>query len=277
MEEKQIEKPPKNGYHQEIMDKAYKNWDKNVDGTGRGESMESWFRRLTDLQKDAVAIGKFNQQVCNGGFSQWCYNGYMAVEFDQLKQALNRLPQEEVVKKIKEILIQFEEIAQRNEWGEGSYKETEYEECMECNGSGTIYENGENIDCDCNDGQYEYEEKHMYIDELSRELRSENLDDKYYNEEEEFLKVCEEYFKKCSITDFVPDYEYKTLEKIKVKKPKVKLVGEDGNAFSIMGRVKQALRKGNWSEEEMKPIMEEMRSGDYDKLLQTAMKYCEVS
>ena len=58
-------------------------------------------------------------------------------------------------------------------------------------------------------------------------------------------------------------------------KPKVKLVGEDGNAFAILARVKQALiEKG--LHEEAKRYMEEATSGDYDHLLQVTMKFVDV-
>ncbi len=52
----------------------------------------------------------------------------------------------------------------------------------------------------------------------------------------------------------------------------LKLVGEDGNAFSILGRAKNALKKGNrmdlWDEYSKKAM-----SGDYNHLLCTTMDY----
>jgi len=59
-------------------------------------------------------------------------------------------------------------------------------------------------------------------------------------------------------------------------KPIVKLVGTDGNAFAIMGRVARALRAAG-KPELVKSYMEEATSGDYDHLLQVTMKYVEVS
>jgi hypothetical protein len=58
-------------------------------------------------------------------------------------------------------------------------------------------------------------------------------------------------------------------------KPVVKLVGEDGNAFAIMGRVIQALRKAGLKDQ-IESFKKEAMSDDYDHLLQTAMKYVEV-
>jgi len=56
---------------------------------------------------------------------------------------------------------------------------------------------------------------------------------------------------------------------------KVKLVGKDGNAFAILGRVSKALRKAGHPDL-AKEFLEEAMSGDYNHLLQTCMKYVEV-
>ena len=64
--------------------------------------------------------------------------------------------------------------------------------------------------------------------------------------------------------------------KAPAEKPTVKLVGKDGNAFAIMGRVKNALKKAGADEEYIKKYLDESMAGDYDNLLATAMKYAEV-
>ena len=56
----------------------------------------------------------------------------------------------------------------------------------------------------------------------------------------------------------------------------VTLVGEDGNAFNILGRVNQALRKNGVLAEERHAFWQEATSGDYDHLLQTCMAWVEV-
>lgn len=56
---------------------------------------------------------------------------------------------------------------------------------------------------------------------------------------------------------------------------KVKLVGGDGNAFAIIGKVSKELRRAGYSDL-VKEFQNEAMSGDYDHLLQTAMKYVEV-
>jgi len=61
------------------------------------------------------------------------------------------------------------------------------------------------------------------------------------------------------------------------EKPKLKLSGFDGNAFAILGKAKQASQKAGWSKEKFEVFMEECKSGDYDHLLQTCMKYFDVT
>lgn len=59
-------------------------------------------------------------------------------------------------------------------------------------------------------------------------------------------------------------------------KPVVKLVGIDGNAFVIMGACKRAARKAGWPNERWSKVQDEMMSGDYDHLLQVALREFEV-
>jgi len=61
-----------------------------------------------------------------------------------------------------------------------------------------------------------------------------------------------------------------------VTKPTVKLVGEDGNAFSIMGRVKKALRRAGADKEYIDKYLKEATSEDYDHLLVVSMKYVDI-
>ena len=61
-----------------------------------------------------------------------------------------------------------------------------------------------------------------------------------------------------------------------MKLPIVKLTGTDGNAFAIMGACRKAARKAGWSAEQVKLVMDDMMAGDYDHLLQTAMKNFDV-
>ncbi len=56
----------------------------------------------------------------------------------------------------------------------------------------------------------------------------------------------------------------------------VRLVGEDGNAFFIIGRVGAALRKAGVPNEEIEAFRREAMSGDYDNVLATCLRWVEV-
>ena len=58
---------------------------------------------------------------------------------------------------------------------------------------------------------------------------------------------------------------------------KVELIGNDGNAFSIMGAVTKAMRRAGVSKEEQDLYFKEATAGNYDQLLATTMKWVEVS
>ncbi len=57
----------------------------------------------------------------------------------------------------------------------------------------------------------------------------------------------------------------------------VRLVGEDGNAWAILGRVSAALKRAGIGKQERDAFFAEATAGDYDHLLQTAMRWVDVS
>ena len=57
----------------------------------------------------------------------------------------------------------------------------------------------------------------------------------------------------------------------------VHLIGEDGNAFSIIGRTIKALRKAGATAAERHAFITEVTSGDYNHVLQTVMQVVTVS
>jgi len=54
---------------------------------------------------------------------------------------------------------------------------------------------------------------------------------------------------------------------------RVKLVGEDGNAFFILGRVSGEMKRERISEAEQKAFMDEAQSSDYNNLLRTVEQW----
>jgi hypothetical protein len=51
------------------------------------------------------------------------------------------------------------------------------------------------------------------------------------------------------------------------RKVTLQLVGLDGNAFSVMGAFKRAASRQGWSGNEIKTVLDDCMSGDYDHLL----------
>lgn len=64
---------------------------------------------------------------------------------------------------------------------------------------------------------------------------------------------------------------------IKHPEVEVELIGQDGNAFAIMGAVRQALRSAGVPATEIAEYTEQATSGDYDHLLQVTMEWVDVS
>jgi hypothetical protein len=56
----------------------------------------------------------------------------------------------------------------------------------------------------------------------------------------------------------------------------VQLTGTDGNAFAVIGKVQQALRRAGVSPEEIAEFLTEATSGDYIHVLGTAMAWVDV-
>lgn len=60
------------------------------------------------------------------------------------------------------------------------------------------------------------------------------------------------------------------------EKPKVKLIGENGNAFLILGKVIFAMKKAGFSKEKIQEYKDKATSGNYDTLLAVTNEYVEV-
>ena len=66
---------------------------------------------------------------------------------------------------------------------------------------------------------------------------------------------------------------------MQVKYPEisVQLTGQDGNAFVLIGLVRQALRRAGVAKAEIDEFVREAMSKDYDHVLQTCMKWVDVT
>lgn len=64
------------------------------------------------------------------------------------------------------------------------------------------------------------------------------------------------------------------MAEVKYPNIEVKLIGGDGNAFAVLGKVSRALKNEGIDPAD---FMAEATSGDYDKLLATTMNWVSVS
>lgn len=56
----------------------------------------------------------------------------------------------------------------------------------------------------------------------------------------------------------------------------IELAGQDGNAFFILGKCLQAMRKAGLSQQERDVFKAEATDGNYDHLLQTCIKWFDI-
>ena len=61
-----------------------------------------------------------------------------------------------------------------------------------------------------------------------------------------------------------------------MSKPKVKLTGEDGNVFSIIGRVSKALKTAGQAENAEEFTTKAFSADSYQEVLRLAMQYTDV-
>jgi coproporphyrinogen III oxidase-like Fe-S oxidoreductase len=60
------------------------------------------------------------------------------------------------------------------------------------------------------------------------------------------------------------------------RRPTVKLIGADGNAYSIMGKVCAALREAGYSPEEQDEYAKQAMSSDYNNLIRVSCDWADV-
>lgn len=60
------------------------------------------------------------------------------------------------------------------------------------------------------------------------------------------------------------------------KKIKLKIIGTDGNAFAILGKAREAARRGKMPKETWDKFYGEATKGDYHHLLATCCEYFDV-
>lgn len=222
---------------------------------------------------------QYTYQVNNGGHSQYFENGYAS--YDDLDKGYfgNKCTDLDVHHEMIDLFKKYfntTDISIYNKFLQilKNFDNTiSNEDCSECGGSG-FYEDEDE------DGNIYYDNTCMYchgsgIDENSYRVDSDKLDDEFYNISEELIKsmsneILNNWIIKNQVNTFKGESSVMTEHK-----PKIKLIGTDGNAFVIIGKCEAELRRIG-----KKDLIPEFRkkamSGDYSNLLCTCMEYFEV-
>jgi len=207
----------KEGVHQGLMNLACDRWHAANAGAAKPVRMEDWFDGLSEIERAAVALGKLNQQVCNGGFDQWHDNRYGKIMVETCREAMAAMPQTSAVQTVAALVAQYYKF-----WEEAleEYMEAD-RKCDDCVNCGNC--------CDFPD------------DLLYQKLEAldENIDDAYYDVNDQFLRDCNDHF--TTLVDaMLTNQEVAVLTSpgsidiapvVSETKPRVKLLGGDGNAF----------------------------------------------
>lgn len=248
---------------EKYADKAFEIW-KNGDVECQFESA----KQISQKHLDAIVAICFNGQVCNGGFCQWVDNGYASSSIEFLIDLLERMETKNSNKILRMVrqLAEYINVEKKNIGFGGNYWENP---CPYCNGEGFDTEDDEYEEChECNGTGY-------IVPDLDK------MDDTYYEINEKWMEEVNDYLNdvQLNVDTDIYDEETASQDKNGVKYPNVtvKLIGEDGNAFLIIGKVKTALRRNKVPTEEIDKYMEEAMNGDYNNLLATTMKWVKVA
>lgn len=258
-----------NGITQKLMDEVYSKWNtEECRSMDRLEVIENFF---TPLHRAAVQLGNMNYQVNNGGWSQWHLNGYSEDMEDLIEIAKKGTAQG-----IKHFDILLQILTDIEALGDPKdYNDTEIctDECYYCGGTGYVTNNNDTEEeCDnCNGtGREEYEEEIDGEDEY-RKLLGE-FDDKYYDfNEDELIASFDEFISRFDET--VNTAGIKTTTSVK---PRCKLVGTDSNVFSVIGKVRESLRKAGLKEQAEEFSQRAMRQKRYEDVLSLCFEYVDV-
>ncbi len=242
---------------QRLMDLGYREWQTPENRKWCYREMVEWAgETYGEMVKLFILLGAANYQICNGGFSQYFDNGYASGEEGCFRRHDEDLPLH------REMLNLFGKYGlHQSELGSEIYAvlaafRIVLNDDTEC----------EEEDDDCRHGDV------GNTDELDA------LDARYYTVNEKWVKQLKVLAAKWLKRGINPITEIGPLPQSNspVPRPQVKLVGQDGNAFAIIARVSEALRKAGAPAETISRYRQESMSGDYDNVLATAMKYCDV-
>lgn len=258
-----------NSLTQQLMNEVYNKWQE--EGEMRHTRMGIIKKYFTPKHKAAVQLGSMNYQVCNGGWSQWHNNGYSDDLEDLIEYAKRGKAQG-----IKHFDILLSILTDIHDLGEpDDYDDEEEIMCQECSGTGCVYTFDDEDDVDegkvtCSecDGEGYFTEEidgdQAYCEALG------DFDDRYYEiGEDELIASFDEFIQRM-------DEEIVITEEHNNKKPICKLVGTDGNVFSIISKVSGELKKAGLYDSAKEFIDKAQKQKSYDDVLRLCFEYVDV-
>ena len=189
------------GIWQSILNIGYNEWQREDSGVkGYGDMIDFMEKNYGKLSALAVLLGKYNQQVCNGGHCQYYDNGYatgdergfgnhgcdigLHDEMIELMEELDIVNLSDLSRKVFDIMSGF--------WVELDEEPYTYETCSECGGDG--YDE-DDMECMICGGSGEEEIDNENYDQPCNTWEWEKLDDRYFELNESWEKEFENYLK----------------------------------------------------------------------------------
>ncbi|ODU24105.1 MAG: hypothetical protein ABS95_02310 [Verrucomicrobia bacterium SCN 57-15] len=242
---------------QRLLDLGYHDWQKPENRKWCYRDMvERAGETYGEVVKLFILLGAANHQICNGGFLQYFDNGYASGEGG----CFHRHDED--------ILLHKEMLTLAGKYG-----------LHQSETGSTIYAILAAFRIVlCDDSESEEEDDGCRQGDVSNTDELDALDARYYAVNEKWVKALKVLAAQWLKGGTNPITEIGPLppRNKPASRPRVKLVGRDGNAFAIIGRVCEALRKAGASAETVSQYRQESMSGDYGNVLATAMKYCDV-
>lgn len=228
-------------------------------------------------------------QVNNGGFAQYFFNGYASFDkkddgdlsaHESLIELYKKyVPKNEKTEKLLTILNDFINNICKDSCdccdGTGYVSlenecdcHGEDENCPYCDGTGYVVDEEECSECygtgELDSYSYQGNDDEKFYDLFDSEME--------HIFKDLFLNWLNHWNEDCSLNEFNKQEKKPDM----IKKPKLKLIGTDGNAFAIIAKLSDCLRHNGYNPEQVKAIQKECMSGDYNNVIVTACKYCEV-
>lgn len=222
-------------------------------------SPTNYTSKLDKAQLDAKLLEDLYFSVVNGGFAQWVDNGY-CVHFLLTLDVLNRIGTEHATK-VFDLLKQLEPQLNITNKPQLSYWKSKDDKPFIT---------------------FISDEESSFVEQETSSPGydlADQLDQQFYTFYKEFELDIARWFNNGrpdnskpkepgAITPLHTEVRYPDIN--------VKLVGQDGNAFVLLGLVKQALRRNRVPTEDQDLFIKEATSGDYDHLLRVCMSWVNV-